>query len=101
LLTTRKGRVTSRFFEDFYVDRNTVSSLLVRAEVHGTSVAWADLSREWSNTRCRHFLKKDSTRSEAHSFGGRCACRLHSGKVSQEVLPSAAQDGARACRPAT
>jgi len=26
----RKGRVTSRFFEDFYIERNTVSSLLVR-----------------------------------------------------------------------
>jgi hypothetical protein len=27
----RRGRVTSRFFEDFYVERNTVSTLLVRA----------------------------------------------------------------------
>jgi peroxiredoxin len=26
----RQGRVTSRFFEDFYIDRNTVSSLLVK-----------------------------------------------------------------------
>jgi len=26
----RQGRVTSRFFEDFYVERNTVSSLLVK-----------------------------------------------------------------------
>ena len=26
----RQGRVTSRYFEDFYIDRNTVSSLLVK-----------------------------------------------------------------------
>ena len=26
----RKGRVTSRFFEDFYIERNTVSSLLLK-----------------------------------------------------------------------
>jgi peroxiredoxin len=38
-IVDRKGRVTSRFFEDFYVERNTVSSLLVRAGVHGASVA--------------------------------------------------------------
>jgi peroxiredoxin len=35
----RQGRVTSRFFEDFYVERNTVSSLLLRAGVDGASVA--------------------------------------------------------------
>ena len=40
----RKGRVTSRFFEDFYVERNTVSSLLVRAGVHGASVAATKVS---------------------------------------------------------
>ena len=38
-IVDRKGRVTSRFFEDFYVERNSVSSLLVRAGVHGASVA--------------------------------------------------------------
>ena len=37
-IVDRKGRVTSRFFEDFYVERNTVSSLLVRAGAHGASV---------------------------------------------------------------
>jgi DsbC/DsbD-like thiol-disulfide interchange protein len=26
----RRGRVTARFFEDFYIDRNTVSSLLIK-----------------------------------------------------------------------
>jgi peroxiredoxin len=26
----RRGRVTSRFFEDFYIDRNTVSNLLIK-----------------------------------------------------------------------
>jgi len=30
LIVDRQGRVTSRFFEDFYVDRNTVSSILIR-----------------------------------------------------------------------
>jgi peroxiredoxin len=40
----RKGRVTSRFFEDLYVERNTVSSLLVRAGVHGASVAATKVS---------------------------------------------------------
>jgi hypothetical protein len=41
----RKGRVTSpRFFEDFYVERNTVSSLLVRVGVHGASVAATKVS---------------------------------------------------------
>jgi peroxiredoxin len=43
-IVDRKGRVTSRFFEDFYVDRNTVSSLLVRAGIHGTSVAATKVS---------------------------------------------------------
>jgi peroxiredoxin len=40
----RKGRVSSRFFEDFYVERNTVSSLLVRAGVHEASVAATKVS---------------------------------------------------------
>jgi peroxiredoxin len=40
----RQGRVTSRFFENFYVERNTVSSLLVRAGVHGASVAATKVS---------------------------------------------------------
>jgi peroxiredoxin len=30
LMLDRRGRVTARFFEDFYVDRNTVASVLVR-----------------------------------------------------------------------
>jgi len=30
LVVDLQGRVTSRFFEDFYIDRNTVSSLLVK-----------------------------------------------------------------------
>ena len=40
----RKGRVTSRFFEDFYVERNTVSSLLVKVAVHGGPVAATKVS---------------------------------------------------------
>lgn len=40
----RNDRVMSRFFEDFYVERNTVSSLLVKAGVHGASVAATKVS---------------------------------------------------------
>jgi DsbC/DsbD-like thiol-disulfide interchange protein len=43
-IVDRKGRVTSRLFEDFYVERNTVSSLLVRAGAHGASVAATKVS---------------------------------------------------------
>ena len=43
-IVDRKGRVTSRFFEDFYVERNTVSSLLVRTGLHGASVAATKVS---------------------------------------------------------
>jgi len=43
-IVDRKGRVTSRFFEDFYVERNTVSSLLVTVGVHGASVAATKVS---------------------------------------------------------
>jgi peroxiredoxin len=43
----RQGRVTSRVFEDFYVDRSTVSSVMVRAglgaEVAGTRISTAHL----------------------------------------------------------
>ena len=45
----RRGRVTSRFFEDFYIDRNTVSSLLIKlgskteASVAATKVSTAHL----------------------------------------------------------
>ena len=35
----RQGRVTSRFFEDYYVERNTVSSLLLKLEQGGPPVA--------------------------------------------------------------
>lgn len=38
-LLDRKGRVTSRFFEDFYIERNTVSSLMVRLGKSATPVA--------------------------------------------------------------
>lgn len=40
----RQGRVTARFFEDFYVERNTVSSLLVRLDDKPGSVAGARIS---------------------------------------------------------
>jgi peroxiredoxin len=35
----RRGRVTSRFFEDFYIERNTVSSVMKRLGVGGPAVA--------------------------------------------------------------
>ena len=41
----RQGRVTSRFFEDFYIDRNTVSSLLVKlGDPAGSSVQGTKIS---------------------------------------------------------
>jgi peroxiredoxin len=40
----RKGRVTARFFEDFYIERNTASSLLVRAGVRAATVAGTKVS---------------------------------------------------------
>lgn len=43
----RQGRVTSRFFEDFYIERNTVSSLMIklgsRDNVAGTKITGAHL----------------------------------------------------------
>jgi peroxiredoxin len=44
----RQGRVTSRFFEDFYIERNTVSSLLLKlgvgtAPVNATKLSTAHL----------------------------------------------------------
>jgi peroxiredoxin len=44
----KKGRVTSRFFEDFYIERNTVSSMMMRlnnrvAPVAATKVSTAHL----------------------------------------------------------
>jgi peroxiredoxin len=44
----RQGRVTSRYFEDFYIERNTISSVMMRldnrvAPVAGTKVSTAHL----------------------------------------------------------
>jgi peroxiredoxin len=44
----RQGRVTSRYFEDFYIERNTISSIMMRlnnrvASVAGTKVATEQL----------------------------------------------------------
>jgi len=39
----RQGRVTSRFFEDFYIERNTVSSIMMRLG-RGETVSGAKLS---------------------------------------------------------
>jgi peroxiredoxin len=40
----RQGRVTSRFFEDFYIERNTVSSILKRISSGGPAVAATKVS---------------------------------------------------------
>ena len=40
----RQGRVTSRFFEDFYIERNTVSAVLKRLGVGGEAVAGTRVS---------------------------------------------------------
>ena len=40
----RKGRVTSRFFEDIYIERNTVSSVMARVGAHAAPVAGAKVS---------------------------------------------------------
>jgi DsbC/DsbD-like thiol-disulfide interchange protein len=42
----RQGRVTSRFFEDFYVERNTVASVLKQLGTGGTAVAATKISTE-------------------------------------------------------
>ena len=45
LVVNRQGRVTSRFFEDFYIDRNTVSSLLIKlGGTTGAAVAATKIS---------------------------------------------------------
>jgi peroxiredoxin len=43
-ILNRKGNVTSRFFEDFYIDRNTVSSVLVRLGANAAPVAATKVS---------------------------------------------------------
>ena len=40
----RKGRVTSRFFEDFYIERNTASSVMAKVGAHATPVAATKVS---------------------------------------------------------
>ena len=42
----RDGRVTSRFFEEFYVERNTSSSILVRLGAKGATIVDTRLSTE-------------------------------------------------------
>lgn len=46
LMLDRRGRVTARFFEDFYVDRNTVASVLVRAGSSDKPVSATRVSSE-------------------------------------------------------
>lgn len=42
----RQGRVTSRFFEDFYRERNTVSSILLRVGAAGAPVQGTQVSTD-------------------------------------------------------
>ena len=42
----RDGRVKSRFFEDFYIERNTASSIIARIGAKGEAVAGAQVSTE-------------------------------------------------------
>jgi DsbC/DsbD-like thiol-disulfide interchange protein len=42
----RQGRVTSRFFEDFYVERNTVASVLKQLGIAGDTVTATKISTE-------------------------------------------------------
>jgi AhpC/TSA family/Disulphide bond corrector protein DsbC len=44
LILDRQGRVTSRFFEDLYIERNTVSSILMKLGGTGRSVTGAKVS---------------------------------------------------------
>jgi peroxiredoxin len=42
----RNGRVTSRFFEDFYIERNTASSIMARVGAKGDAGAGTQVSTE-------------------------------------------------------
>jgi peroxiredoxin len=42
----RDGRVTSRFFEDFYIERNTAASIMARVGAKGNTVAGTQVSTE-------------------------------------------------------
>lgn len=43
-LLDRRGRVTARFFEDFYIERNTASSLMLKLGVDGGAVNGTEIS---------------------------------------------------------
>jgi DsbC/DsbD-like thiol-disulfide interchange protein len=45
-MVDRQGRVTSRFFEDYYWERNTVSSIMLRLGTGGTPVQATEASTE-------------------------------------------------------
>jgi len=40
----RQGRVTSRFFEDFYIERNTVSSILLKLDANAPAIVGTKIS---------------------------------------------------------
>src|SRR5262249_35996902 len=44
LIVDRGGKVTSRFFEESYIERNTASSILVRVGAKGPTLAGTQLS---------------------------------------------------------
>jgi peroxiredoxin len=47
----RQGRVTSRFFEDYYWERNSVSNILLRLGANGTAVQATQASTEHLDVR--------------------------------------------------
>jgi Thiol:disulfide interchange protein DsbD, N-terminal len=47
----RQGRVTSRFFEDYYWERNTVSNVLLRLGGRGTAVQATEVSTDHLDLR--------------------------------------------------
>jgi len=45
-IVDRRGRVTSRFFEDFFRERNTVSNILLKLGTGGTAVQGSQISTD-------------------------------------------------------
>ena len=69
----RQGRVTSRYFEDFYIERNTISSIMMRlndrvAPVAGTKVSTAHLELTTYPANLRSRLEIDF---RSHSMSNR------------------------------
>ena len=70
----REGRVTSRFFEDFYIERNTVSGILLKLDDNAPAVAGTEISTA-------HFdlttYPSDSAVAAGNRFNFRPRPRMH------------------------